>query len=73
MNIKKFQSGGEALPFVDYMPFEGVGAATDTGTTSSKKSKDSDKDNNIGIKDLLNLTKDLDGLPSDISRITQSM
>lgn len=75
MNIKKFQSGGESLPFVDYMPFEGVGAATDSGTTSSKKSKDSDKENssNIGIKDLLNLTKDLDGLPSDIARITQSM
>lgn len=68
--IKKYQSGGSALPFVDYMPFEGLGAATSAAATP-KSNKSSDDD--LGIKDLLKLVGEMDGLPSDTTKIVATL
>jgi hypothetical protein len=78
ITIKKYEGGGSALPFVDYMPFTGV--ATDVTSSDeisglSSKSKSSSSDSKEpGMKDLLSLIKEMKGkaLPSDIDRITKS-
>lgn len=64
--IIKFQSGGLA-PLVSYEPVTVTGGAA--ATTSEKSSSGSD----LTDKDLLELLKDLDGLPSDIAKITNSL
>lgn len=63
--IIKFQSGGLA-PLVSYEPVTVTGGAA---TTSEESSSGSD----LTDKDLLELLKDLDGLPSDIAKITNSL
>lgn len=70
VNIPKYLQGGSALPFVDYMPFTGVDTSVASSTTESSKSNDNQS---LGLKDLLNLAKEVKGLPSDISKITQSI
>jgi hypothetical protein len=67
VNIPKYQQGGSALPFVDYMPFTGADTSVASSTTESSKSNDNQS---LGLKDLLNLAKEVKGLPSDISKIT---
>lgn len=62
----KFQSGGLA-PLVSYEPVTVTGGAA--ATTSEESSSGSD----LTDKDLLELLKDLDGLPSDIAKITNSL
>lgn len=64
--IIKFQSGGLA-PLVSYEPVTVTGGAA--ATTSEESSSGSD----LTDKDLLELLKDLDGLPSDIAKITNSL
>lgn len=63
--INKFQSGGSSLPLVDYMPFTGVQAP------AAKQAEANDDD--IGIKDILKLTNELDGLPVDMDAIKTSL
>ena len=67
---RKYQAGG-GLPFVNFTP---VFATSEKGEPSaSKKSKsDSDKDD-LTSKDVLQLLKDMDGLPSDMSLIVSSL
>lgn len=77
VNIRSLQSGGPALPFVDYMPFTGVaGADTSTGgagdSASSSKSK-SGGSNDIGLKDILGLVKEMNVLPSDAEKIIRNI
>ena len=76
VNIRSLQSGGPALPFVDYMPFTGVaGADTSTGVagdSASSKSK-SGGSNDIGLKDILNLVKEMNVLPSDAEKIIRNI
>lgn len=62
----KFQSGGIA-PLVSYEPVTVTGGAA--ATTSEESSSGSD----LTDKDLLELLKDLNGLPSDIATITNSL
>lgn len=69
--IQKYQSGGEALPFVDYMPFEGLGGADQATVPKASNSKNSDDD--LGIKDLLKLVGEMDGLPSDTTKIVATL
>lgn len=64
--IIKFQQGGLA-PLVSYEPVTVTGGAA--ATTSEKSSSGSD----LTDKDLLELLKDLNGLPSDIATITNSL
>ena len=64
--IIKFQSGGLA-PLVSYEPVTVTGGAA--ATTSEESSSGSD----LTDKDLVELLKDLDGLPSDIAKITNSL
>lgn len=63
--ILKFQSGGIA-PLVSYEPVTVTGG---TATTSSGGSSSSD----LTDEDLLKLLKELDGLPSDINTLTNSL
>jgi hypothetical protein len=76
INIRRLQEGGSALPFVDYMPFMGVGGAdTSTGgagDSASSKSK-SGGSNDIGLKDILGLIKEMNVMPSDASKIISSI
>lgn len=62
----KFQQGGLA-PLVSYEPVTVTGGTA--ATTSEKSSSGSD----LTDKDLLELLKDLNGLPSDIATITNSL
>lgn len=62
----KFQQGGIA-PLVSYEPVTVTGGAA--ATTSEESSSGSD----LTDKDLLELLKDLNGLPSDIAKITNSL
>lgn len=64
--IIKFQQGGIA-PLVSYEPVTVTGGAA--ATTSGESSSGSD----LTDKDLLELLKDLNGLPSDIANITNSL
>ena len=65
---RKYQAGG-GLPFVGFTP---VFATSETGTPNvadTKKSKEAD----LTTKDILELLKDVDGLPSDIDAIQASL
>ena len=64
--IIKFQQGGIA-PLVSYEPVTVTGGAA--ATTSGESSSGSD----LTDKDLLELLKDLNGLPSDIASITNNL
>ena len=68
--ILKLQQG-DSLPFVDYMPFEGIGR---TGAPTTGASDSSNKgDNDVGLKTLLGLVKELDGLPVDTELVAKSI
>lgn len=65
---RKYQAGG-GLPFVGFTP---VFATSESGTpkvADTKKSKEAD----LTTKDILELLKDIDGLPSDIDAIQASL
>ena len=63
--IPKFDGGGGfALPFVDYMPYTGLQA--ESAVSSKSGSSDEEEKEDIGAKDLMNLIKELDGLPVDV-------
>lgn len=75
--IPKFDGGGAALPFVDYMPM-GAGATaevpgSDVGATTTSKAAKSGDDDSIGLKDLLKLASQVDGLPSDLGKVTEAV
>lgn len=68
---RKYQAGG-GLPFVSFTP---VFATSETGApkaTAETKSKKEDKDD-LTSKDVLQLLKDMDGLPSDMALIVDSL
>ena len=71
--ILKFQQGGASLaPLVSYTPVvyggtQGSTGAQTTSTTSSKRGSD------LTDKDLLEMLKGLDGLPSDMTVLTQAL
>lgn len=67
VSLRKLQNGGAALPLVDYMPYQGAAptVAPEQGTAS-----DSSK---VGIKDLLKLTDQLDGLHNDMNAVVSSI
>lgn len=67
-NKRKYQAGG-GLPFVGFTP---VFATSETGTpkvADTKKSKEAD----LTTKDILELLKDMDGLPVDESLIVSAL
>ena len=65
---RKYQSGG-GLPFVNFTP---VFASSETGApTVPAATKSSDDD--LASKDVLELLKDMDGLPSDMQIIVSSL
>lgn len=63
---KKYQTGG-GLPFVSHTP---IFATSETGVPKTTKSEDS---NDLTTKDILELLKDMDGLPADMQLIIQSL
>lgn len=68
---RKYQAGG-GLPFVGFTP---VFATSETGApkaAAETKSKKEDKDD-LTSKDVLQLLKDMDGLPSDMALIVDSL
>lgn len=65
---RKYQSGG-GLPFVNFSP---VFATSETGAPK-EKTKDTDSKDDLTSKDVLQLLKDMDGLPSDMSVIVSSL
>ena len=71
--ILKLQSG-DSLPFVDNMPFQGAARSTASESNGSDSGSSSGKgDNDVGLKTLLNLVKELDGLPVDTTLVAQSI
>ena len=64
---RKYQAGG-GLPFVGFTP---VFATSEKGTPKSAKTSDDDKD--LTSKNVLELLKELDGLPSDMQYIVGSL
>ena len=69
---RKYQAGG-GLPFVGFTP---VFATSERGApaASTKTTKaDKDDDNDLTTKDVLTLLKDMDGLPSDMALIVDSL
>ena len=65
---RKYQAGG-GLPFVNFTP---VFATSETGATPQTSAK-ADSDEDLTTKDILTLLKDMDGLPSDMQIIVQSL
>ena len=65
---RKYQAGG-GLPFVNFTP---IFATSETGATSQTQTK-ADSDEDLTTKDILTLLKDMDGLPSDMQIIVQSL
>ena len=66
--IFNFQQGGELIPpLVSYTPVTVSGGKTERTSSSGTKSQD------LTDKDILSMLKDLDGLPSDMNAITQSL
>ena len=67
---RKYQAGG-GLPFVGFSP---VFATSETGIPKGEKEeKSSNKGEDLTTKDILELLKDIDGLPSDIDMIQASL
>jgi len=76
--ILKLQQGGDIMPFVDYMPFQGLESARSAGSGSGSGDSDSGSssgkgDNEVGLKTLLGLVKELDGLPVDTDLVAKSI
>ena len=68
---RKYQAGG-GLPFVSFTPvFATSERGANTVTPETKKDKDSKGD--LTSKDVLELLKDMDGLPSDMQLIMSSL
>jgi hypothetical protein len=65
---RKYQSGG-GLPFVNFTP---VFASSEKGAPATSTSS-SKSDNDLTSKDILELLKDMDGLPSDMQVIVQAL
>lgn len=65
-NIFKYQGGDISSLFVNYVPFQGLEIERPTSSKSSSSEKESKKDE-VGLKDFLNLTKELKGLPVDMA------
>ena len=63
---KKYQAGG-SLPFVSFTP---TFATSEKGASISQKSEDKD---DLTTKDILELLKDMDGLPSDMNAIISDL
>jgi hypothetical protein len=66
INIPKFQ-GGSALPLVDYMPYQGAAPVT-APEKGSETSSDA-----VGLKDVLKLADQLDGLHNDMDATISSI
>ena len=64
---RKYQAGG-GLPFVSFTP---VFASSEKGAPAATSAKASDND--LTSKDILELLKDMDGLPSDMQVIVSSL
>lgn len=74
--ILKLQQGGDIMPFVDYMPFQGLESARSAGSGSGDSDSGSSSgkgDNEVGLKTLLGLVKELDGLPVDTDLVAKSI
>jgi hypothetical protein len=71
--ILRLQEGGDVMPFVDYMPFQGLESARTAGASDSGASASSKGDNDVGLKTLLGLVKELDGLPVDTDLVVKSI
>ncbi len=65
---RKYQAGG-GLPFVNFAP---VFATSETGAPATK-TKETDSKDDISTKDILELLKDMDGLPSDMQLIVSTL
>lgn len=65
---RKYQSGG-GLPFVNFTP---VFATSETGTSKADVKTSKTKDD-LTSKDVLQLLKDMDGLPADMQVIVSSL
>lgn len=78
--VRKLQQGGGMPPFTIYQPAptrDITKVATsilfgDTDDSSSSKSKDK-SDDSISVKDILQLTNNLDALPSDMTELTNGI
>ena len=66
---RKYQAGG-GLPFVGFTP---VFATSETGAPANTETKKDSKNADLTTKDILELLKDVDGLPSDIKMIESIM
>ena len=66
---RKYQAGG-GLPFVNFTP---VFATSEVGTPKEAEAKVTKKGEDLTTKDLLELLKDVDGLPSDIDVIQEAL
>ena len=67
---RKYQAGG-GLPFVNFTPVFATSEAGAPNATAVKE-KDTDKED-LTTKDVLSLLKDMDGLPSDMQIIVESL
>lgn len=77
LNIPKLAEGGAPLPLVDYMPFTGVGGAGQTASEveveDKSKSGSSSSKNDIEVKDIINLTSQLNALPNESRDIARAL
>lgn len=64
-------SGGGMPPFADYTPL--VLPYQDPFSAQSKTDKTSDSSNDLGLKDLLGMIKELDGLPNDAAALAKNL
>lgn len=64
-------SGGGMPPFADYTPL--VLPYQDPFSAQSKADKASDSSNDLGLKDLLGMIKELDGLPNDAAALAKNL
>lgn len=66
---RKYQAGG-GLPFVNFTP---VFATSEVGASKSDTKTSKDDKDDLTSKDVLQLLKDMDGLPSDMQVIVSSL
>lgn len=72
LNIQKFQQGGAYVPpYAVYQPLPSASQATRPAADSSASDSSSKKD--LTDKDLLEMLKSMDGLPSDMAVITSQL
>ena len=73
--IFKFQQGGIAIPpLVSYTPVMVTqGSTASAEDVSSSRKGDGDSSGNLTDKDLLKLLEHLDGLPNDMTAITNML